>query len=127
MNGFELDVGKSSANERWQADVVGVQKPFECIKTIIKVVWWRRDEQGVARSGAPNPILRTPEFARLFRNTAPGSKDDLVHLADKPERKWEAITDAGDTMLDRSNIVGYFGDIVEFDRRCLVILKEQKV
>ena len=82
----------------------------------------RRHEQGVARTGAPDPVLRAPELARLFRGTAPGSQDDLVHLADQTQRKWEAVADARDAMLDRGNVVGHLGDIVEFNRGRFIVL-----
>ena len=71
MDRLELDVGQARPDERGQRRILAVQEALERIEAFIQPVRRRRHEQGVARPGSADSVLRAAELARLLRCATP--------------------------------------------------------
>ncbi len=71
MDRLELDMGQGRPDERGQRRILAVQEALQRIEALVQPVRRRRHEQGVARPGSADPVLRAAELARLLRCATP--------------------------------------------------------
>jgi hypothetical protein len=86
MQGLELDMQKPDPYERRQVALV-VNGAFKVAQELGQPMRWWRNEAGVARSHASDPVLRAPQLARQLLRTASASEQSPVSFAEQPHRQ----------------------------------------
>src|SRR4051794_26977003 len=119
MDGLELRVGESAVNQRRQRLAV-VKKLLECVERIMHRGHRRRDESRI-RQGAvrrPDPVLRTPELARITVRTAYACHESRVNLPNESKRERKLVQPA-ESCVERAHVVDNFFNIVGHGRACI--------
>src|ERR1700682_847920 len=104
-----------------------VEKVFELPHALHHQMGRRRDERGIPRPRAANPVLTSAEFARLFVAASPVREEDSVNLANETQRKRESIAHALQSVIESGDIVRHLFDILDGDSRRLFVLKQEEV
>ena len=89
-------------------------------------VRWR-SEDGVAGTAAAQPVLRSPELARILAAAAAAGEENAMNLAYEAIGQRQSFAQAHDAVLERGDVVGYFHYIIQRDARRLVELEQQQV
>jgi hypothetical protein len=127
MDRLELHVRQGRAQEHRHAVALRVKELLELRHALGNRRVWRRHESGVSRSRATNPVLGAAEFARILPASAAAGEEDSVDLSNQAIRKWEPVAQSSETVVERGDVVGDLGYVVQRHARRFIQLEEEQI
>ena len=104
VNGLELHVGKCCSKQFGKTIVLRIEEAFERGHAVGDRRVGRRNEDGVSRSRAADPVLRFPEISGHLR-TAPSRREQYaMDFAQEANREGQAIAEQPQPVFEGGDI-----------------------
>ena len=127
MNRLELRMRNTRLENRRCSPVFVMQVLFEVVERDLHLVRGWRNELRIARSRAPNPVLRSAELSGCLSSPAAVAHQHRMRLAEQPQcqRQTTGLNALGG-MLERGNIVRNLQYVRDRrSGRLLILIREQ--
>ena len=127
MNGLELHMGERGFDQHGQAGGFVVEEGFERGHAGLDL--WRRgrNEAGVTRAGASDPILAAAKLSGLFVAASAFGHEDGVHFTKEAVGEREAFAQAGHAVIQGRDVVRHLDDIIHWTAGHFLQFEKQKV
>jgi hypothetical protein len=113
MDRLELDVGHAGLDQSRHVLVIPVQELLQGVQAFRQMLGRGRDESGVARPAAADPVLAAPELARHLVGAPSAPEQDAVNLAQEPQAQRQLVAGTAQPVLEGGHIARHLGHIVE--------------